>query len=170
MSKVVPKRTAAWTAIVSGALAFGVGSAAAADCQGLAGKNFGDATISAATSVAPPFNVAGKDPPTPVSVNKPFCRVEGVLKPSADSDIKFEVWLPPESAWNGKYQGIGNGGFAGSLIYRSMDRSLEAGYAVSGTDTGHSGGPLDAAWALGHLKRSSISAGERSTRLRWRQR
>ena len=31
-----------------------------------------------------------------------------------------------------------------------MDRSLEAGYAVSGTDTGHSGGPLDAAWALGH--------------------
>jgi feruloyl esterase len=150
MSKVVPKRTAAWTAIVSGALAFGVGSAAAADCQGLAGKNFGDATISAATSVAPPFNVAGKDPPTPVSVNKPFCRVEGVLKPSADSDIKFEVWLPPESAWNGKYQGIGNGGFAGSLIYRSMDRSLEAGYAVSGTDTGHSGGPLDAAWALGH--------------------
>jgi hypothetical protein len=69
---------------------------------------------------------------------------------AADSDIKFEVWLPPESAWNGKYQGIGNGGFAGSLIYRSMDRSLKAGYAVSGTDTGHSGGPLDAAWALGH--------------------
>jgi Tannase and feruloyl esterase len=150
MSKVVPKRTAAWTAIVSGALAFGAGSAAAADCQGLAGKNFGDATISAATSVAPPFNVTGQDPPTPVSVNKPFCRVEGVLKPSADSDVKFEVWLPPESAWNGKYQGIGIGGFAGSLIYRSMDRSLEAGYAVSGTDTSHSGGPLDAAWALGH--------------------
>ncbi len=74
----------------------------------------------------------------------------GVLKLSADSDIRFEVWLPPESAWNGKYQGIGNGGFAGSLIYRSMDRSLEADYAVSGTDTGHSGGPLDSAWALGH--------------------
>ena len=31
-----------------------------------------------------------------------------------------------------------------------MDRSLKPGYAVSGTDTGHSGGPLDAAWALGH--------------------
>ena len=31
-----------------------------------------------------------------------------------------------------------------------MDRSLEAGYVVSGTDTGHSGSPLDAAWALGH--------------------
>ena len=31
-----------------------------------------------------------------------------------------------------------------------MDWALEAGYAVSGTDTGHSGGTLDAAWALGH--------------------
>jgi Tannase and feruloyl esterase len=114
------------------------------------GKNFENVTISTATSIAPPFNIAGKDPPTPVSVNRPFCRVEGVLRPSADSDIKFEVWLPPESAWNGKYQAIGNGGFAGSLIYRSMDRSLEVGYAVSGTDTGHSGRPLDATWALGH--------------------
>jgi len=122
MSKVVPKRAAAWTAIVSGALAFGAGSAAAADCQGLAGKNFGEATISAATSVAPPFNVTGQDPPTPVSVNKPFCRVEGVLKPSADSDVKFEVWLPPESAWNGKYQGIGNGGTCIMLRLRATVR------------------------------------------------
>jgi hypothetical protein len=142
-------RVATWTATI-GAVAFSTGHAVAGDCEGLAGKNFGDATISAANSIAPPFNVTGKDPPTPVSVSKPFCRVEGVVKPSADSDIKFEVWLPPDSAWNGKYQGIGNGGFAGSLIFRSMDRSLEAGYAVSGTDTGHSGGPLDAAWALGH--------------------
>jgi Tannase and feruloyl esterase len=147
---VTPSRAAPWMAIAIGAVVFSASAAAATDCEGLAGKNFGDASITAANSIAPPFNIAGKDPPTPVSVNKPFCRVEGVLKPSADSDIKFEVWLPPESAWNGKYQGVGNGGFAGSLIYRSMDRSLEAGYAVSGTDTGHSGGPLDAAWALGH--------------------
>jgi hypothetical protein len=69
-------------AVVSGTLAFGAGGAVAANCEGLVGKNFGDATISAATNVAPPFNVAAKDPPTLVSVNKPFCRVEGVLKPS----------------------------------------------------------------------------------------
>jgi feruloyl esterase len=98
-------------AIAIGAVVFSASAAAATDCEGLAGKNFGDASITAANSIAPPFNIAGKDPPTPVSVNKPFCRVEGVLKPSADSDIKFEVWLPPESAWNGKYQGVGNGGF-----------------------------------------------------------
>jgi len=96
-------------AIAIGAVVFSASAAAATDCEGLAGKNFGDASITAANSIAPPFNIAGKDPPTPVSVNKPFCRVEGVLKPSADSYIKFEVWLPPESAWNGKYQGVGNG-------------------------------------------------------------
>ena len=58
--------------------------------------------------------------------------------------------MPPQAAWNSKYEGVGNGGFAGSLIYPSMDWALEAGYAVSGTNTGHSGGSLDAGWALGH--------------------
>jgi feruloyl esterase len=76
--------------------------------------------------------------------------VQGVIKPSADSEIKFEVWLPPAASWNGKYEGIGNGGFAGSLIYPSINWALTGGYAVSGTDTGHEGGPLDSDWAKGH--------------------
>ena len=42
--------------------------------------------------------------------------MQGSIRPTPDSDIGFEVWLPPEGAWNGKYEGIGNGGFAGSLI------------------------------------------------------
>jgi feruloyl esterase len=111
----------------------GAGGAHAADCDSLVGKAYGDATISAATDVTPPFSVTGKDPRTPVSVDAPFCRVQGTIKPSADSDIKFEVWLPPEGGWNGKVQGVGNGGFAGSLIYQPMSWALEAGYAVSGT-------------------------------------
>ena len=36
------------------------------------------------------------------------------MKPSSDSDIRFEVWLPA-SNWNGKFQGIGNGGYAGAI-------------------------------------------------------
>ncbi len=132
------------------ALSYGASGAAAASCQSLAGKIFGGVTITAATAITPPFSVMGKDPPAPVTVKAPFCRVEGSIKPSQDSDIAFEVWLPPAPAWNGKYEGVGNGGFAGSLIYSPMEWALEAGYAVSGTDTGHSGGTLDAAWALGH--------------------
>ena len=88
-------------------------------------------------------------------VNAPFCRVQGAIKASADSDIKFEVWLPPAKAWNGKYEGVGNGGFAGSLIYSPIAWALEAGYAVSGTDEGHTGGSLDSGWALGHPEKIS---------------
>ena len=45
-----------------------------------------------------------------------FCRVTGVSKPSPDSNIEFEVWMP-SSGWNGKFHGVGNGGFAGSISY-----------------------------------------------------
>ena len=48
-----------------------------------------------------------------------FCRVKAVATPSADSDIKIEVWLPA-SGWNGRFRGQGNGGFAGEIDYRSL--------------------------------------------------
>ncbi|HTV56530.1 MAG TPA: tannase/feruloyl esterase family alpha/beta hydrolase [Terriglobia bacterium] len=83
-------------------------------------------------------------------VNLPaFCRVEGIAKPSPDSDIQFEVWMPV-SGWNGKFRGAGNGGFAGSISYGDMARALRAGYATASTDTGHRAKDTDAHWALGH--------------------
>ena len=45
-----------------------------------------------------------------------FCRTALTLTPSSDSDIKVEVWLPA-SGWNGKFQAVGNGGFAGVVPY-----------------------------------------------------
>jgi len=137
------------------ALIMGAGGALASNCGDLAGKVFGPATIVAATTVSPPSSLLGADPPKPVAINSNFCRVQGVIKPTADSDIKFEVWLPPESAWNGKYGAIGNGGFAGSMILPSMEWRLKEGFAVSGTDTGHTGGSLDAAWAAGHPEKTA---------------
>ena len=74
------------------ALCYGANGAAAASCESLAGKIFGGVTITAATAITPPFSVMGKDPPAPVTVKAPFCRVEGSIKPSQDSDIAFEVW------------------------------------------------------------------------------
>ncbi len=132
------------------ALALTTTTAAGLDCAGLAGKTFDHATIVSATNVAPPFGVVGNNPPTPVTVNVPFCRVQGSIRPSPDSDIAFEVWLPPEASWNGKYEGIGNRGFAGTLLYGPMNWALEGGYAVSATDGGHKGLALDSRWALGH--------------------
>ena len=56
----------------------------------------------------------------------------------------------PTSGWNGKFMGVGNGGFSGAIRYDSMAQALKRGYATSSTDTGHSSGGADASWALGH--------------------
>ncbi len=76
-----------------------------------------------------------------------FCRVEATLKPSNDSDIKIEVWMPGAD-WNGKFQAVGNGAFSGAISYAAMRTALARGYATGSTDTGHTGG--GAMWALGH--------------------
>ena len=76
-----------------------------------------------------------------------FCRVAATLKPTSDSDIKVEVWLPA-SSWNGKFQAVGNGGWAGVISYSAMADAIRAGYASASTDTGHVGGR--GTFALGH--------------------
>ena len=68
-----------------------------------------------------------------------FCRVEATARPTSDSDIKFEVWIPPAEAWNGKFQGVGNGGYSGAIGYAAMATGLRRGYAIASTDTGHTG-------------------------------
>jgi feruloyl esterase len=74
------------------------------------------------------------------------------IKPSADSDIKIEVWMPL-TGWNGKYQGQGNGGFAGMITYQGLAGSVSRGFASASTDTGHAGSAIDASWALGHQEK-----------------
>src|SRR5439155_2529277 len=109
---------------------------AATSCEDLAKVALPNAAISSAQSVA-----AGSFTPPdsrPIEVTAAFCRVSLVLKPSSDSDIKLEVWLPA-SGWNGKFQGVGNGGFAGSIGWDQMAAAVAKGYATASTDTGHRG-------------------------------
>src|SRR5512134_115546 len=70
------------------------------------------------------------------------CRVVAVLRPSSDSLINMQLWLPPADKWNGKFQAVGNGGWAGSIqgLNGAMPAALRAGYATAGNDTGHEGG------------------------------
>jgi feruloyl esterase len=75
------------------------------------------------------------------------CRVAATLRPSSDSDIKIEVRLPTEN-WNGNYEAVGNGGWAGTINQAEMAAALRRGYATSSTDTGHNGS--GASFALGH--------------------
>jgi feruloyl esterase len=76
-----------------------------------------------------------------------FCRLSLTLKPSSDSDIKMEVWLPT-SGWNGKFVGVGNFGTAGALQYQFMVDPLSQNYALAANDTGHTGG--GGGFAIGH--------------------
>lgn len=76
-----------------------------------------------------------------------FCRVVATLKPSSDSDIRVEVWLPA-TEWNGKFLAVGSGGWGGSIAYDSMADALRRGYATSATDDGHTG--PGAAFVVGH--------------------
>jgi feruloyl esterase len=78
-----------------------------------------------------------------------FCRVTATLTPSADSDIKVEIWLPLDN-WNGRLAAIGNGVWAGSISYVQMASPLSRGYVTVATDTGHQGSGMDALWAVGH--------------------
>lgn len=75
------------------------------------------------------------------------CRVAAVLKPSADSHIEMEVWLPAQT-WNGKFQAVGNGGWAGTISYPALATALQEGYATASNDTGHKGG--NALFAIDH--------------------
>ena len=76
-------------------------------------------------------------PPTgkPLPDLPAFCRVTAVVKPSADSDILVEIWMP-QSDWNQRLEGTGNGGFAGKISYGAMAEGLRRGYAVANTDMG----------------------------------
>jgi feruloyl esterase len=71
------------------------------------------------------------------------------IRPTADSEIKIEVWMPV-SGWNGKFMGIGNGGWSGQVWFPYMGVALREGYATSSTDTGHQGRGEDAKFAMGH--------------------
>ena len=124
-------------------------------CARLMEAKIPGATVILATAVAagafagPPAPFSGRDL-TALYKNVPaFCRVVALAKPSTDSEIRLEVWLPA-SGWNGKLQGIGNGGFAGLIDFMQLGMAVSKGYAATATDTGHVGSPIDATWAQGH--------------------
>jgi Tannase and feruloyl esterase len=130
-------------------------------CEGLSKLELPGAKIVSAQTVAvgaftPPSNMSPwiVGDPSFYKALPAFCRVVVEAKPSADSSIKIEVWMPlngmKEGVWNGKLQGQGNGGFAGEIGYHGLGSAVQQGYATVDTDTGHAAGGTDASWALGH--------------------
>jgi feruloyl esterase len=138
--------------VLLAACAFLSQSVSAGTCEKLASLALPDTTIVLAQKEpAGTFTLPkGLDMPGPSLDNLPaFCRVAGEIKPTKDSDIKFELWMPA-SGWNGKFMGIGNGGWSGAISYPFMGVALRRAYATASTDTGHEGNFADASFALGH--------------------
>jgi len=139
--------------LVLGIFAIVVSTALADDCHSLTSLTRPDLTITLAESVPagafkpPASGMPG--PPLDFSNLPAFCRVAATAKPTSDSEIKFEVWMPA-SNWNGKFEGTGNGAWLGAIVYFALADGLRRGYAVANTDTGHVSGGMDASWALGH--------------------
>jgi hypothetical protein len=123
-------------------------------CESLAALKLPNTTITLAQAVAAgafvPPGLPGAPPPNFKSLPA-FCRVAAVVKPTKESDIRIEVWMPA-NGWNGRLRSVGNGGFAGAISYEFMAQELsQLGYATASTDTGHaSPRATDAGWALGH--------------------
>ncbi len=121
---------------------------AAVPCDSLASSKLPHTTISVAElrAAGTPFQSRGV---RPINGLPSFCRVAGVIAPSSDSEIKFEVWLPA-SEWNSKFHGVGNGGYAGSINFAGLADAVQHHYATASTDTGHEGGTTAGEWALNH--------------------
>jgi feruloyl esterase len=128
---------------------------AATSCEGLALLTLPHTQITRAQFVpvgmfaGTPEGVLAPGAPSfrPYNALPAFCRVTATLTPSSDSDIKIELWMPA-SDWNGKFEGLGNGGWAGNISVQALAGALARGYAAATTDTGHTS--RDGSFALNH--------------------
>ena len=123
------------------------------ECAALSGLTLENgATVTSATMVTSGTLEISQN--TTVRDMPRFCRVQALSKPSSDSSIFFEVWLPDRANWNGRFLSTGEGGFAGTPNYGrngrdgAMDEIVRRGYATASTDTGHKN--TDGFWAVGH--------------------
>jgi len=131
----------------------------AANCAELAKLTFPDAKITLTQAIpAGAFTPPGG---RPIANLPAFCRVTATLTPTADSDIRLEVWLPLK--WNSNFLGLGNGGFAGTISYGPLADSIRQGFAAASTDTGHVNSP-ETLWALNHPEKI-IDFGHRAIHL-----
>ena len=112
-------------------------SAAAATCGSLASLNLTDIAITAAQTIpAGDYTAANGQ----TFHNLPtFCRVAGTATPTSQSQIQFEVWMPPSGTWKGIFRGEGSGGSAGAITFPLMANAIQRNYVTMSNDNGHTG-------------------------------
>jgi len=106
-------------------------------CADLVGAQLGGARATAATPnsggtfVPPPLAQTGQATiiglPTYCDVRLTETNADGV-------QVNFVVWLP--ATWNGRFQGVGGGGYACGPAYLNLAAAIQNGYASASTDCG----------------------------------
>jgi hypothetical protein len=86
--------------------------------------------------------------------------------PTPDSLINIELWMPTDS-WNGRFEGTGNGGYAGTvaLSVPAMISGLKSGFAVASTDMGTAPSSNNDGDALAGHPEKWVDFGSRATHL-----
>jgi feruloyl esterase len=140
------------------AFAPATGARAANNCAGLAALSIAVPNVAITTAQSVPagtFTAADGE----VFNNLPaFCRVVAVATPTTQSLINFEVWMPSNGSWNGKFQGEGSGGSAGAISFFAMAPALVRGYATMSNDNGHTG----SVWTFAQFPEKVVDFGHRA--------
>jgi feruloyl esterase len=107
----------------------------------LAGVTVVSASMDTSGSFTPPGS------PVPVTGLPSFCAVALTQTDSAGNLINIAVWLP--AAWNGRFEGVGGGGYSCGISYPAVAAGIESGYATASTDCGvPPADGLTGSWAL----------------------
>jgi hypothetical protein len=131
--------------LLPGAIAVLASHATAATCESLSSLSLSEVVSIEAKSFAggtfQPPNPSGFVPTAthpfaspPIAGLPAFCEVSIVVAPQ----ITIEVWLPLAGVWNHRFEGVGGGGYAGTISWSALATAVKAGFATASTDTGHS--------------------------------
>lgn len=113
-------------------------------------------SVAAVQALAPQGAVIDSAAPTAEPV--PHCRIDGhiVTNDPGPNTVKFRLQLP-DDGFNGRYFLIGMGGAAGHVPTNAQlppGNPMTSGWAVAGTDTGHTGDTLD--WSFIRTDRAKM--------------
>jgi hypothetical protein len=128
-------------------------AAAAQNCSSLIKPAVPDTTVVSITAAEKPGGTVAYPPGypiPPVTDVPPYCDVSIVLThPGVGDRVTVRVWLPLQ-AWNGRFQGLGGGGYVMGGWDADLAGGVKLGYAIATTDGGHDANVSNpATWALG---------------------
>lgn len=100
-------------------------------CSDLQAVRLSQSTIRFTTVITAGSNFTGDSTETGYNVVQTAvpaaCRVAAEVQTSTNSSARFEIWFPPNGAWNSRFLAVGNGGWAGGINYPDIVTGLKQG-------------------------------------------